>query len=102
MSFVDSYGMIPTKLCATKDEVIQHGVGGYLIDRSNPQRPYIFIFLPHDTIPSALRLYPVQREGGDQSWWQLSGPDERPTLSPSIHAPDQWHGYLRDGQLVEC
>jgi hypothetical protein len=94
--------VIPTKLCQTHDEVCQHGIGGYMINRVNPQHPFILIFLPHDTVPSALRLYQVNREGGDASWWQLSGPDERPTLSPSIHAPGQWHGYLRDGQLVEC
>lgn len=92
--------MIPTKLCQNLDEV--KALGDYFIDRRNPARPAIFIFLPHDTVPSYLRLYQVNREGGDNSWWQLSGPDERPTLHPSINAPGLWHGYLRDGQLVEC
>lgn len=92
--------MIPTKLCPSLDEV--KVIGDYCIDRRDPKRPVIFIFLPHDTVPSCLRLYQVNREGGDQAWWQLTGSDEKPTLSPSIHAPDLWHGYLRDGQLVEC
>lgn len=91
--------MIPTKLCASLEEV--RAIGDYMIDRRIPEKPLIFIFLPHDTVPSRLRLYPLQKEGGDNTWWLLTGTDERPTLSPSIHAPGLWHGYLRDGQLVE-
>lgn len=91
--------MIPTKLCKSLNEI--KNVGDYLIDRSRPEKPVMFIFLPQDSVPSRIRLYKLN-DPNDNTWWQLSGPDERPTLSPSLHAPDIWHGYLRDGMLVPC
>jgi hypothetical protein len=86
--------------CQTRDEVKK--TGDYWINRNDPKRPMFMIMLPHDTIPSYLRLYKVRREDGeeDRSWWELTGPDEKPTLTPSLHNPGVWHGHLRDGQLV--
>ena len=40
--------------------------------------------------------------------WQWDGNKEAPTLSPSIlvHAAigftDGWHGFMREGKLIEC
>ena len=40
--------------------------------------------------------------------WQWNGNKDNPTLSPSIlirgnhGAPDIWHGFLRDGKLIEA
>lgn len=39
---------------------------------------------------------------GRQHTWQLSGTAEKPTLSPSLHWIDVWHGWLTDGHLVSC
>ena len=44
-----------------------------------------------------------------QACWEWNGSKDRPTLSPSIlhwgdgkDQPATWHGFLRDGQLVEA
>jgi len=34
--------------------------------------------------------------------WSLSGTRDKPTLSPSLHWVNVWHGWLRDGFLQSC
>lgn len=34
--------------------------------------------------------------------WVLSGSIEQPTLSPSLHWVDVWHGFLTNGILTHC
>jgi len=34
--------------------------------------------------------------------WSLSGTQEKPTLSPSLHWVGVWHGWLQDGFLRSC
>lgn len=34
--------------------------------------------------------------------WSWDGNEEKPTLSPSLHAVGVWHGWVRDGMLVEA
>lgn len=61
---------------------------------------YLYIWIPGVSGPDAIR---IQRgsQGGDRVWgWD--GDTERPTLTPSIHTPGYWHGYLRSGRLESC
>jgi hypothetical protein len=34
--------------------------------------------------------------------WKWDGNEEKPTLTPSIHTIDHWHGHLTAGRLVSC
>lgn len=34
--------------------------------------------------------------------WSWDGNEDKPTLSPSLHAVGIWHGWVRDGMLVEA
>ena len=34
--------------------------------------------------------------------WTLNGTSEKPTLSPSLHWVNMWHGYLQNGFLKSC
>ena len=34
--------------------------------------------------------------------WSWDGKRDKPTLTPSLHAVDTWHGYVREGMLVEA
>lgn len=34
--------------------------------------------------------------------WAASGNQEQPTLTPSVHSVGHWHGWVRDGMLVEA
>lgn len=61
---------------------------------------YLYIWIPGVSGPDAIR---IQRgsPGGDRVWgWD--GDTERPTLTPSIHTPGYWHGYLTSGKLKSC
>lgn len=41
---------------------------------------------------------------GHPNGWDKAGPDDKPTLHPSIRVSDQrgerWHGWLREGRFV--
>lgn len=41
----------------------------------------------------------VNHSGASWSW---DGDDQRPTLTPSLHAVGIWHGWVRGGELVEA
>lgn len=65
------------------------------------ERDYLYIWIPGVSGPDALRI----RKGpdsGEHRVWSWDGDEERPTLSPSIHTPGYWHGFLRAGRLVSC
>jgi hypothetical protein len=34
--------------------------------------------------------------------WGWDGNEEKPTITPSIHALEHWHGYMTQGRLVSC
>lgn len=34
--------------------------------------------------------------------WQWDGDREKPTLTPSIHTIGVWHGWIKNGMLVEA
>ena len=37
---------------------------------------------------------------GGERVWGWDGNEDKPTLTPSIHMPGVWHGWLRAGRLV--
>jgi len=68
-------------------------------DEQSPN--YIYIWLPGTPGPDALCIKKGPNPPTPRIWgWD--GNLETPTLNPSIHAPGQWHGYLRSGRLVSC
>lgn len=58
----------------------------------------IFIVLP----VAGLRYFTLSTPQPDGSLWQWDGNRKRPTLMPSLNVPGLWHGWLRDGQLIEA
>ena len=34
--------------------------------------------------------------------WTWNGNEDKPSLTPSLHWPGHWHGYLTDGVLKSC
>ena len=46
---------------------------------------------------SALTCSRDGKPPGDKTW-HLTGTDDAPTLSPSVHHVGCWHGWLRDGE----
>lgn len=60
----------------------------------------IYLWLPGFFGPDAISIQNGP-PGGDRVWgWD--GNIENPTLTPSIHVPGYWHGFLRAGKLESC
>jgi Family of unknown function (DUF6527) len=63
-------------------------------------RDYIYLILPGSKRPDALHIQ--KGPPGGPRVWGWDGNEEKPTLTPSIHSPGEWHGYLRAGKLESC
>lgn len=61
---------------------------------------HIYIWLPGMSGPDCLAI--SKTATSEDRVWFWNGNEVKPTLSPSIHAIGQWHGYLRDGRLCSC
>jgi hypothetical protein len=69
-------------------------------DRNNPTH-YIYLSLPGDA--GGWCAIEVQRGApGGPRIWGWDGNEDKPTMTPSILVPGQWHGWLRSGRLVSC
>lgn len=64
------------------------------------ERNYIYVWLPGFSGPDAIRIQKGESPGG--RIWGWDGNELKPTLTPSIHAPGEWHGFLRNGRLQSC
>ena len=49
--------------------------------------------------PSA---WPVDQPNSTGDQWSWDGNEDEPTLSPSLHAVGEWHGWVQNGMLVEA
>lgn len=72
-------------------------VGDFCFDE---EFEHIYIWIPGMSGPDAIRI--TKGAPGGPRVWGWDGNKEKPSLSPSIHAPNQWHGYLSAGRLVSC
>lgn len=45
---------------------------------------------------------PIDKSVKRPQAWKWDGNIERPTLTPSINHINHWHGYLTNGEFVEC
>ena len=92
------------KHVATKDDV--DNVGEFAWGDENGMR-YIMIALPRPRLDAPndyiMSYLPVAR--GDNvsgEHWGWDGNEDAPTLKPSIQCIGHWHGWVRDGILVEA
>lgn len=47
-------------------------------------------------------MWSIGYKNASDAQWSWNGNDEQPTLKPSLHAKGIWHGFVRDGTLVEA
>lgn len=78
------------------------------------ERPGDFYFKPvegmggetclHIKLPGGAFICIAVQRGGPcgPRVWGWDGNEEKPTLAPSIHAIDHWHGFLEAGRLQSC
>lgn len=85
-----------------------------VVDYDNVERPGDFYFKPvegmagetclHIMLPGRTFICIGVARGASLTAkvWGWNGDFYKPTLSPSIHAIDKWHGHLVDGHLKSC
>ena len=44
----------------------------------------------------------IDHPNADDASWSWDGNEDKPTLSPSLHAVGIWHGYVRNGMVEEA
>lgn len=82
---------------STFAEIQIHGNEGdwYFSEGENPD--HLFIYIPGSGVV-AWPLKPEKAVNGH--WWRWDGNRDAPTLTPSLHLIGQWHGWMRNGELV--
>ena len=59
--------------------------------------------LPYESDSWMLVVLPVRIGPSEQGkFWRWNGSEAEPTLTPSVHSEGHWHGWVRDGMLVEA
>ena len=82
--------------------------GDYYIkpaDPTDPELHHLGLGLPTAGVQAFTFSEIKIKTNGDpkrEHHWGWDGNKERPTLTPSVHAVGHWHGYVRDGSLVEA
>ena len=66
------------------------------------QKDIILAVPSKNEIGFAIARLPVTTEAASDGVWHWDGDEERPTLSPSVHTLGHWHGWVRNGQMVEA
>lgn len=61
---------------------------------------YLYLWLPGTTGPCAIQIR--RGDPGGPRIWGWDGNEDKPTLTPSIHAREEWHGFLKAGRLESC
>lgn len=67
-----------------------------------PCRPYPDVGQPWDGQRWVMSMWTIDHKNYHGAQWKYNGNLKKPTLRPSLHAVGIWHGYVRDGKLVEA
>lgn len=67
-----------------------------------PGETAIHLMLPGHTFICIGVTRGAHRQDPNGPVWGWDGNEERPTLLPSIHTHDKWHGFLTAGRLISC
>lgn len=57
---------------------------------------------PHGFVTFDMSCWTIGHKNECGAEWSLSGDLDTPTLHPSLHAVGYWHGWVRQGKLVEA
>lgn len=95
-----NHDSVPLVIFENGNAAAAHGPGGacWADDES-----HLYVVIPGHKCLDAIAVTRDQAEAQRTTrTWLLTGTRECPTLHPSLHVPGQWHGWLREGQLVSC
>lgn len=68
-----------------------------------PGKETIFIAIPDKTRRGwCTTVWTINHRNRLDAQWSWNGNKEKPTLAPSLHCVGMWHGWVRNGMLVEA
>ena len=59
---------------------------------------WIYIHIPG----GGVTRWGIEKPLANGCQWQWDGNEDAPTLTPSLHLVDTWHGWMRNGELVSA
>lgn len=83
-------------------DAINH-IGDFCWKQVPSDQPVIYIALP-STMKTGyiLTRWTINHRNEHNAQWSFDWNWDKPTLQPSLHAVGIWHGWVRNGQLVEA
>lgn len=65
------------------------------------ERRTLVLAIPHNAEGGwVLSRWTIDHKNDCGASWSWNGNEDKPTLTPSLHAVGVWHGWVRDGQLL--
>lgn len=107
MNQTPHYGHPPIAMQRVRDQDAVKSLGDFAWRvEENGDRYLLFTVprpLPDNPKGWLFNCLPV-KQGPNESGrhWGWDGNEEQPTLTPSIHALGHWHGWIREGKLIEA
>lgn len=86
-------------LCA--DEISELGHFFFQYDRRGGLSMFIAIPVPR-AASWVLSEWTIGLPNEYGAQWSWNGDADKPTLHPSLHAEGLWHGFVKDGMLIEA
>lgn len=90
-SIVSPLVRVADNTCASD---LSRGEFAYRVNREG--RKKWMIFWPKDS-PCPIDVALAPQKGNNGASWVISGPDDSPTLHPSVNAVGLWHGWVKYG-----
>jgi hypothetical protein len=78
------------------------GPGSFFIDADPTNGQRRMWFVTPDGQSGVINLRPVAPGNEAHPSWEWDGDENRPTLTPSVHAPGRWHGFFKAGRMESC
>lgn len=110
MTETPRYGHAPIKMVprANRDfwEGPEHKPGEFYFETRDDGKHWLMVILPFRNADGKFINIPTEVSIGhpnnNGAVWQWDGNEEHPTITPSIHTHGVWHGWVRNGELVEA
>ena len=106
------YGHSPIQMRRVREDVDKPGyyegydaleqAGDFFWQVANGKRS-LFVAVPSDhPVGWSGCGWTIDYKNANDAQWSWDGNEDAPTLSPSLHWIGLWHGWVRNGQLVEA
>jgi len=98
------FGHKPIKMRRVSRATEVRGLGDFYWFIAHPSgNRSLVVAIPHKS-PSGwvMSEWSINWKNGSNAEWNWNQDEDNPTLKPSLHAVGMWHGWVRNGFLVEA